>query len=133
MSQNKNTQYVVMGMLAVAAAGVVYYVSKQQQSTTKSKKLDDDNDLSDDVTVKAKGRSFDFSGVKSTTVDSTEDDDMNNKEKSVEPIGEMDEKTLHARIEDLDKKGKAFFKNKQVSLVCRRSIFLGMCFSGLPH
>jgi uncharacterized protein YlaI len=26
----------------------------------------------------------------------------------------MDDKTLHAKIEEMDKKGKALFKNKQV-------------------
>jgi hypothetical protein len=115
MSKTKTTQYILMGLAAVSAISVVYYFSKQQSSKPKKKLDDRDNDdyppdLSDDITVKSKGRSFDASEtIKSSKAASdatvTDPSDV-----------QMDEKTLHAKIEELDKKGKAFFKNKQVSL-----------------
>ena len=122
---NNNKQYAVwMGVTALAAASVYYYyyVSQQQQqlSPKKKKLLDDDSttkkdphDLSDDITVKSKGRSFDMGDRSATTTTTTTTRSDDPSSSAVEPSS-MDETTLHARIEELDKKGKSFFKNKQV-------------------
>lgn len=113
-SRNKNTQYILIGVAAVASVGFLYYMSQQAPTKTK-KKLDGDDDyldLADDITVKAKGRSFEASeAVKSVET-------AGDKAAAAIATGKMDEKALHAKIEELDKKGKAFFKNKQVSVIC---------------
>jgi hypothetical protein len=134
MSRTNNTHYAMwMGVTALAATAAsmyyYYYVANQSptMSSKKKKWLDNDDtskkdpqDHSDDITVKSKGRSFDGGGGGGTdqhrtagTASSTtiRTDDNDNDPSS---ILQMDETTLHARIEELDKKGKAYFKNKQV-------------------
>jgi hypothetical protein len=108
-AKRQNTQFLLMGLAAVAAAGVLYYLVQEASSgTVKAKKLSDLDDLADDDTVQAKGGTTESSTAKSTT-----SKDISASSTSSEQ-GPMDEKDLHAKIEELDKKGKAFFKNKQV-------------------
>lgn len=109
-TRSRNTQVIFVGLAAVAAAGVLYYLSRQAPS--KAKSLDDDGDMADDDTVKAKGRSVGITskGPSSSPVKSAPDT-MKSDEKAT---SKMDEKDLHAKIEELDTKGKVFFKNKQV-------------------
>ena len=100
--KGQNTKYLLMSLAALAAAGVAYYLLQQQES--KAKSLDDDDDMADAETVRAKGRST-TTATKSIPMSQTSKDSSS---------GKLDEKELHATIEELDKKGKAFFKNKQV-------------------
>jgi len=108
---NQNTQILLMGLAAVAAAGVLLYFVRQEPSPAKAKTLDDD-DMADDATVKAKGRS-----LSSHQKDSPFKASAANKKTSNISGRPWDEKALHSKIEELDKKGKAFFKNKQVGVV----------------
>lgn len=119
-SNKQTTQLLLMGLAAVAAVGIMIYLSQNLStpaSNKKAKTLDDgdDDDMADDATVKAKGRSVGggSSPVKATTTTTA----AKSPEKSPTSSGPMDEKELHAKIEELDKKGKAFFKNKQVGII----------------
>jgi len=99
---------ILMGLAAVAAVGALYYVSQQQPGKAKKKlEDDDDHDLADDVTVKAKGKSIGESTPAPSKSTST------TSKASEKSTGRGDDKELHAKIEELDKQGKAFFKNKQ--------------------
>lgn len=87
---NQNTQLIVMGLAALTTAGLIYLLRQQQKASADDfsyKKLDDD-----EMTAKA----------------------SNATGKKLDYGGRMDEKALHSEIEELDKKGKAYFKNKQV-------------------
>jgi hypothetical protein len=103
-SQNNQNQFIAIGLAtaAVASLACYYYLYSQQpkekQGTTKAeptvKKLDiDDEDVERKVTPV-------------TTAEPTP---------QPKDTVDSDEKTLHARIEDLDKQGKALFKAKKVS------------------
>ena len=101
---SKNTQLIVAGLVAATTISlVVYFVSSKPVSTAK---LDDNNgDENTDENVKNE----------KSTLTST------NQKKGISPddtpkkSNVTDEKELHSKIEELDKKGKALFKNKQVS------------------
>ena len=115
-----NTQLLVAGLVAAATISlVVYYASltpATASSKKKEKKFDDDN--KGDGNASEKGSAT--NNKKSTTSSSS------TKDKSVKPTTESsrdatpkksnvtDEKELHSKIEELDKKGKALFKNKKV-------------------
>lgn len=120
-AKNQNTQFLLMGLAAIAAAGVLYYLLQQESSlgTVKAtkKKLADEDDLADDDTVQAKGGTSTSTASSSTakTLKTTSKDSSATSSKS-SAADRMDEKDLHAKIEELDKKGKAFFKNKQVGV-----------------
>ncbi len=116
MSQKtQNAKYILMGLAAVAAAGVCYYLSAQQISSAKAKALDSDDGLADDDTIPAKGSST--TTTKSKATKGTTDLKTSTKKRDVDTTDRMDEKELHTKIEELDKKGKAFFKDKQVGCV----------------
>jgi hypothetical protein len=119
----------VTALAATAASVYYYYYVANESSTTSSKKkkwLDNDDttkkdpqDHSDDITVKSKGRSFDGGGGTDQhrtagTASSAKTIRTDDNDDEPSSILQMDETTLHARIEELDKKGKAYFKNKQV-------------------
>ena len=101
--KNQNQQFIFIGLAAIAAAGVLFLLS--QQATAKSVSKDDDEKSGSKDTSGSKGqdRSLDTSTVKTS-----------NKSSTKTASGKMEEKELHAQIEELDKKGKAYFKNKQV-------------------
>lgn len=108
--KSQNTKYLLMSLAALAAAGVAYYLL-QQESKAKALVDDDDDgddeDMADEETVRAKGRSpAPFTSTTTPTKGIKASKDASGTK--------VDEKELHAAIEELDKKGKAFFKNKQV-------------------
>jgi FtsZ-interacting cell division protein ZipA len=116
-SSSKQIQLIVVGLVAAVTISLVYYVSTSSSSSSASKgtapsstkkKLDDDADNSNNN--KSTGRSV--GGVSPS--DST-------PKKSNESMPE--EKEMHTKIEELDKKGKALFKNKQVSPVYKYFCF----------
>ena len=104
--KNQNQQFILIGLAAVAAAGVFFFLS--QQATAKSVSKDDDGKSGSKDTSVSKGqdRSLDTSTVKTSNKSSIK--------ATKTASGKMEEKELHAQIEELDKKGKAYFKNKQV-------------------
>ena len=122
MSNNKNTPVILLGAVAaVAAASLLYYalaVHKQESASAKPSKPDDDDE--DDAKPSAtSSRSVDTSDSSRTTptkavpaVDTDQTPLVKNGGKS---------KQLHARIEELDKQGKGFFKAKQVRMVVEAS------------
>ena len=89
-SKSKNTQLLVAGLVAAATVSLVLYYA----STSKPKSKDVDS-------KKSSSRSIDTTPKKSNRSDVVE------------------EKEMHAKIEELDKKGKALFKAKQVGLSSR--------------
>ena len=89
-SKSKNTQLLVAGLVAAATVSLVLYYTSTTKATAPSKKKD-----VDDATTKSSNRSIDVTPKKSNRSD-------------------VEEKEMHAKIEELDKKGKALFKNKQV-------------------
>lgn len=105
----QHTQFLLMGLAAVAAAGVLFYLTKESATAKSGPKDGGKTGAAGGDASKAKDRSLDTSTVKTSNTSSS---------KSSEPkkttSGTMDEKELHAKIEELDRKGKGFFKNKQV-------------------
>jgi hypothetical protein len=107
----KDNQMIIMGLAAVAAAGLLYVAFNQQKKAAEEKiikKLPGDDDAISQRSEDAiSGRSED-TAKRSNTNTAT---DSKTESKT------LDEKTLHAKIEEFDKKGKAYFKNKQVRTI----------------
>lgn len=103
-SKSKNTQILVASLVAAAAIGLVLFYATSRKSaakaTPKTKKWDDNDD---DGTNKNKAKSSSASSSRSV--------DVTPKKSN---LTDCDEKQMHSKIEELDKKGKALFKNKQV-------------------
>lgn len=102
-------------MAAVTISLVLYYATHHpapaKAGGKKKKKTgpDDDDDKGGRSTSTA-GRSVNFSDKAPTSSDAATPRKSN--ETTTAAIAE--EKEMHAKIEELDKKGKALFKNKQV-------------------
>eukprot|EP00526_Cylindrotheca_closterium_P005240 CAMPEP_0113627576 /NCGR_PEP_ID=MMETSP0017_2-20120614/14284_1 /TAXON_ID=2856 /ORGANISM="Cylindrotheca closterium" /LENGTH=626 /DNA_ID=CAMNT_0000537841 /DNA_START=43 /DNA_END=1923 /DNA_ORIENTATION=+ /assembly_acc=CAM_ASM_000147 len=92
---SKETQAIFLGVAAIAAAGLLYFA--YSQPATETKKLPSGDD---DVVSKRSQETSKTSNVKKPVESTTGE-------------SKMDDKALHAAIEELDKKGKAYFKNKQ--------------------
>lgn len=103
-SRSKNTQLLTAGLIAIATIGLLVYFSNQNETAkAKTTKKKDE----EDVTPAPKS---------STTAKKEEkkaaapiDDSKTPKKSNV-----TDQKELHSKIEELDKKGKALFKSKKV-------------------
>lgn len=103
-SKNKNTELLIAGLVAAATIGLaVYFASKP--ATAKGKNASDD-----------KGETKKESSKPSTPANKSSSGwkkapilDDTPKRSNV-----TDEKELHSKIEELDKKGKALFKNRMV-------------------
>lgn len=105
----------MMGLAAAAAASILLYMAYQQQpsakdgpSSTPQKSLDRGASSTGTSTTKSSGESV------STDLASNTAAAKRVAQKNAEVDGKMDDKALHAKIEEMDKKGKALFKNKQV-------------------
>lgn len=117
-SNRKNTQLLVTGLVAAVALGVVvYFATRPAAATTRKKKLDDDD--------KSTGRSVDFAETSSDATPRKSNESSSKKGasgggstsgSSTIGISVSEERELHSKIEELDKKGKGFFKNKQVRI-----------------
>ena len=107
MSSKKNTQLLVSGLIAVATIGLLVYFSSVAE-TAKSKK--DEDPGSGAKPVEAKKPTPSSSSTSKNEVKRTVSPDDTPKKSNV-----TDQKELHSKIEELDKKGKAFFKKKKVS------------------
>ena len=136
--KSKQTQLVVAGVAATAVVGLLVYSTLKSKASAKApKKLDDDDDDDDlvfvdastpmeegasattkSVDVPAKSVEFVDTASDATPRKSNETGGPKPKKSSVKSpakgSGTVDEKQIHTQIEALDKKGKAFFKNKQV-------------------
>ena len=96
---NKETQAIFVGVAAIAAAGLLYFAYSQSTEPTTEKNLLSGDD---DIVSKRSQETSKTSNIKTPA-------------ESITGESKMDDKALHAAIEELDKKGKAYFKNKQVS------------------
>ena len=127
--KSKQTQLVVAGIAATAVVGLLVYSrlsSKSVATTKKPKKLDDDDDdlLFVDPRAPVEGSTGKGGGNKAVDyVDTASDATPRKSNESGGPKPKKavkssptasDEKQIHTTIEALDKKGKTFFKNKQV-------------------
>lgn len=101
----KNTQLLVLGLVAAATVGYLVYFSSAT-ATAKSKKDEDYGDDGDGGDTKKStpllSPSTNTSDVQRAALDGTP------KKSNV-----SDQKELHSKIEELDKKGKALFKSKK--------------------
>lgn len=96
-----------MSLAAAAAASLLYYAWYQQQEKVPEQKkaaktLEGDDEINN-----------------SRSIDTENDSVATAKSANISPAktlddGKIDHAALHAKIEELDKKGKAFFRNKQV-------------------
>ena len=120
-SSSKDNRFLFLALAAVAAAGLAYVM--MQESGTDSKETQEveklqDDDIPDAVSEKTTNDDeTDQEPAKTPTTETT---------KKVIESNNLDEKALHSKIEELDKKGKAYFKNKQVKR------FGKIHFSGVP-
>ena len=107
----KNTQLLVLGLVAAATVGYLVYFSSAT-ATAKSKKDEDYGDDGDGGDTKKStpllSPSTNTSDVQRAALDGTP------KKSNV-----SDQKELHSKIEELDKKGKALFKSKKVGFFIR--------------
>jgi SLT domain-containing protein len=117
MSRKDHTPVIMMGLAAAAAASILLYMAYQQpnakDSSSSHKSLD-------------RGGAPSTTGTSTTATSSSSSESVNTDkasntaaakrvaQKNAQVDGKMDDKTLHAKIEEMDKKGKALFKNKQV-------------------
>jgi hypothetical protein len=114
---------VVAGLATAAAVSLLYYYWFTQETSlveNKTKKLSDDDDTAKPSISSRGGVGSTDTGTRISTVTTPL------KETAQQPSDPMDKtpqtknskkdenKNLHAEIEELDKKGKALFKNKQV-------------------
>jgi hypothetical protein len=102
-----------MGVAILAAAGLMYLVLQQQEPESSV----------DGGGIKKKPVGKNDDSKKSVDVTSEGTTEESKPEMTVEKLGtgKLDEKALHAKIEELDKKGKAYFKNKKVSFLLEQS------------
>ena len=108
MAKNNNSQLLIAGLAAAATASLLYYLI----FANASEKTDADAEAK--AKAKAKALAMDAPG-KATSPSAKSA--AKKSEMAASPSssgGKLDDKALHAKIEELDKKGKALFKNKQV-------------------
>ena len=111
-SRSKNTQLLTAGLVAIATIGLLIYFSNQNDTAkAKTTKKKDEEDVAAPAptspTTTAKKEE------KKATAATAIDDAKTPKKSNV-----TDQKELHSKIEELDKKGKALFKNKKVGSWC---------------
>jgi hypothetical protein len=137
-SNKKNTQLLISGLVAAVAVSVLVYFatrpsaagSTAASATAENKKKWKDDD---DTTSSTANRSVNFAEGSSDATPRKSNESLSKKATSSGGGGGSttgtgstisnsisEEKELHSKIEELDKKGKAFFKNKQVRELCVR-------------
>eukprot|EP00934_Nitzschia_sp_Nitz4_P007309 Nitzschia sp. Nitz4//scaffold51_size120721//48291//50340//NITZ4_003725-RA/size120721-processed-gene-0.122-mRNA-1//1//CDS//3329553856//7299//frame0 len=93
-------QYLMAGLASLAAVGLLTYLVRSKPKAPAVSKGGDDVEK-----PKAKSLPVDASTVKASNTKATKDSEKKTKQ--------MAEQALHAKIEELDKTGKQFFKAKQ--------------------
>jgi cytoskeletal protein RodZ len=127
-----NNQMVIVGLAAAASVSMLFYFySQQQKQSEKSLEKTVGSEKHTTSTEIPKSRSVQApAATSSSTTDNTTasgtstpprskmdapEINANDKTPKVKnTISKSDEKNLHSQIEELDKKGKVLFKNKQV-------------------
>lgn len=103
MSSRKNTQLLVAGLVAAATIGVVLYFSSAP-ATAKAKKDVDTGDENDAEDVEKEAP---------PSKPSSKNTEKSARAETPKRSNVTDQKELHSKIEELDKKGKALFKAKK--------------------
>lgn len=115
--RNKNSQLLTAGIIAIATAGLLIYFSSMNDTakakTTKKDDAEDTKALAPEPKKTAATTSKKEEKKAATTSDATP------KKSNV-----TDQKELHSKIEELDKKGKALFKSKKVCVNFCASFFV---------
>ena len=104
-SSNNQTTYLIIGAACLAITGLALYLSLPNKSSSSG---NDGNDKSTGITPTKSNSSKRSTSTKSTAASTTTSNNNNNNSNSVE-----DDKSLHRRIEEIDREGKALFKNKE--------------------
>ena len=122
-NSQQNSTYIVLGLAAIATAAALYFAfslsPKKKTDDAKSSSLPDSgsNDRGATITpVKSNVKSSGSSTATATTAESTAKAPPATTAAAAVSDGkskEEDEKQLHRRIEEIDRAGKALFKNKQ--------------------
>lgn len=121
INSQQNTTYIVIGLAAIATAAALYFAlspkkkSADDAATSKSlPKSGKDGGGSSITPVKSNVQSGGSSGS-STSTNTTADNTSKAPPAAASPAAtkDDDEKQLHRRIEEIDRAGKALFKNKQ--------------------
>ena len=102
---SKNTQLLTAGLLAAATVCLLVYVSNQSKGATAKSSKKDDTEEEVQKPAPSTAKASKTVEAKKPSLDATP------KRSNV-----SDQKELHSKIEELDKKGKALFKNKKVRL-----------------
>ena len=126
MSKARDNQVIMIGLAAAAAASLLYYfafaqTSAKEEVQKKTKRLDDDDDR--DMIQPSSSKDRSISSVNSLGTEKASNISAATAARAEEKnreLEKLDDKTLHAKIEEMDKKGKALFKNKQVRDARRR-------------
>ena len=98
-----------LGLAAAAGAALVMYV--MTQDTTKGTERGSGKSLDDNKKSASSTPTIDAATVARAK---QKNDELNSDGGPSNAAPKMDEKTLHAKIEEMDRKGKALFKSKNV-------------------
>jgi hypothetical protein len=132
----RQSQWIILG--AVAAAATVSFLCWYLASSSTSKSTSTSTSKKADL---SEGKTLDEGSATSDNTRSNTSGASKRKKKKAkkgQSEGVTDEKALHSQIEEYDKQGKAFFKDKQVSkndwifLCFEQNVFtdvLSRCFS----
>jgi len=118
ISSQQNTTYIVIGLAAIATAAALYFAisSKKKSDDATSKTLpksgNDGGGGSSITPIKSNVQGGGSSGS-STSTNTTADNTSKAAVPAAASTKDDDEKQLHRRIEEIDRAGKALFKNKQ--------------------
>lgn len=106
-SANRQTTYMIIGL--AAAAGIALWLSLSKAKRSK------DIDGSSASSSKGSGdnRTPTKSNVRSTASSSSSSSSRSTAASTASPSKEDEEKALHRRIEEIDREGKALFKDKK--------------------
>ena len=106
------------GLIAIATVGLlVYFSSVNETAKAKTTKKDEDETTAAPVPAPKKADT-------STTTKKEEKKAAPTSDATPKKSNVTDQKELHSKIEELDKKGKALFKNKKVRIHFRLSYFM---------
>eukprot|EP00956_Cyclotella_meneghiniana_P023229 scaffold44786_cov61-Cyclotella_meneghiniana.AAC.5 len=106
-SSNNQTTYLIIGAACLAITGLALYLSLPNKSSGSGS--GDGNDKSTGITPTKSNSSKRSTSTKSTAASSTNSNNNNSSNSS----SVEDDKSLHRRIEEIDREGKALFKNKE--------------------
>jgi hypothetical protein len=110
-------QTLVIGLAAAATISLLYYVFASRKKPSESANVEGKPSWDDYYPPKPQrdvnGPAVSYDATSPVRAPVSRLDDKTPLVKN-QHAAKKDDKALHARIEDLDKKGKALFKNKQV-------------------